>query len=105
MSQRQSDDLNLTITELRKSSQKHKETSWLRHKGQAGLIDCMLIKGATIAEMVQAIRDGGLNQNKKTVDSLKSRVKRHLAHLTTEEHGLAVEQDERGKWKFSIPKE
>lgn len=80
---------------------RHTEESWLRHKGQAGLIDFMLLRGATIDQIVYAIRDNGLNLHKQVMDTLRKRVKRHLAHLSKEEHHLPVKQVG-DKWQFDV---
>lgn len=101
MSRQQLDDHSMTKKATGDPPARHSEESWLRHKGQAGLIDFMLLRGATIDQMVYAIRDNGLNPKKQDMDTLRKRVKRHLDHLTKEEHHLPVKQAGE-KWQFDI---
>jgi hypothetical protein len=101
MSQQQLDDLSITKKVMSNPPARHAEESWLRHKGQAGLIDFLLLSGATIDHIVSAIRENALNPKKQDIETLRKRVKRHLAHLTKEEHHLPVKQVGE-KWQFDI---
>ena len=100
MSRQQRDDLSITKKRVSNPPPRYSDQSWLRHKGQAGPIDLMLLRGATIDKIVYEIRDSGLNPNKQDMETLRKRVKRHFDHLTKEEYQLPVQAGE--KWQFDV---
>lgn len=107
------DDHDLTVEQIKNPSNPKSGLTWLRHKlgTQAGEIDLMLLRGATVEDMARKLIDMGLDKENRGMDAMKGRVERHIQSLLTPKedaynqhgHDLAtlLKQDSRGVWKFS----
>ena len=111
-----SEDLEETIKQLKKPSQRIRKMTWLRHRTdrQSGQIDLMLLTGAytveDIAERLQELYPD------RSIGKLIKRVEDHMAHLQEGDardhssfhkdddhipHGLRL-KEVNGKWMFDV---
>jgi hypothetical protein len=100
MSGRQLNDFDKTIEQIKRPSQVM-DQSWLRHKGQAGRIDYMILDGATKSQIANELIKKGLS--KRDFETTERRVQRHIDHLRKEVHMLPlIEDNRRPKWFMEI---
>lgn len=105
MSQGMPEDRANTIQENKLSSGLRHEKNWLRHKGQALVIDEMCLQGATEEEMARELIKRGLDSRNRGFDSILKRVQTHLYHLTNAGvHNLAMKRMPNNKLIFDVEK-
>ena len=85
------------------------ELSWLDHKGQAGTIDCKILEGIyNLDQIADIIYQAQPSSQKKPYDSMKKRVRSHIAHLQNSwnrnmaPHRLRVIKTSDGGLRFDI---
>lgn len=83
--------------------------SWLDHKGQAGVIDCNILAGVyNLDQIADIIYQAQPSSKKKPYDSMKKRVRNHIAHLQNSwnrdmaPHRLRVIKAPNGCLKFDM---
>ncbi|MEW6185479.1 MAG: hypothetical protein AB1585_07045 [Thermodesulfobacteriota bacterium] len=90
MSKRQLKDLDNTIQQIKNPS-KEQVISWLRHKGQAGRKDYLILSGSTKEEMANNLITKGFS--KRDFKTTLQRVQRHIDHIRKEAHMIPLKED------------